>query len=174
MKEGQTLLSNATDKFKSPLQGNDKISLRSTGNDYQKFKDNITHCSLRFGYQGLLNLVATRCMVIPAVLEIIADPTAVLPTVGVPAIPEEIIYSSEIKLLEVYSDKLLKNHSKACFAYLGRSKFHQSKPKSHSRAYSGRRSSNRCRKIDCHWKGHYSGTNPFQNICASSNGNAQQ
>ncbi len=34
MKEGQTLLSNATDKFESPLQGNDKISLCSTGNDY--------------------------------------------------------------------------------------------------------------------------------------------
>jgi hypothetical protein len=106
-KEGQTLLSNATDKFKSPLQGNDKISLRLTGVDYQKFKDNITCCSLRFGYRGLLNLVAIRRTVIPAVPEIIADPAAVLPIIGVPAIPEEIIYSNEIKLLEVYSDKLL-------------------------------------------------------------------
>jgi hypothetical protein len=105
--EGQTLLSNATDKFKSPLQGNDKISLCSIGNDYQKFKDNITLCSLRFGYQGLLNLVATRCTVIPAVSEIIANLAAVPPIIGVPAIPEDIIYSNEIKLLEVYSDKLL-------------------------------------------------------------------
>ncbi len=86
-KEGQTLLSNATDKFESPLQGIDKISLCSTGNDYQKFKDNITHCSLRFGYQGLLNSVATRRTVIPAVPEFIADPTKDPPIIGVPAIP---------------------------------------------------------------------------------------
>jgi hypothetical protein len=93
-KEGQALLSNATDKFESPLQGNDKISLCSNRNHYQKFKDNITHCSQRFGFQGLLNLVATKHMVIPAVPEIIADPTAVLPVVGIPATPEEIIYSN--------------------------------------------------------------------------------
>ncbi len=113
-KEGQKLLSNATDKFESPLQGNDKISLCSTGNDYQKFKDNITHCSLRFGYQGLLNSVATRCTVIPAVPGIVADPAAVPPIIGVPDIPEDIIYYNEIKLLEVYSDKLLEitqNHA---------------------------------------------------------------
>ena len=129
MKEGQALLSNATDKFESPLQGNDKISLCSTGNDYQKFKDNITRCSLRFGYQGLLNSVATRCTVIPAVPEIIADPTAVPPIIGVPAIPEEIIYSSEIKLLDVYSDKLLEITQKNASLTWGDQSFTNQNPK---------------------------------------------
>jgi hypothetical protein len=133
-KEGQTLLSNATDKFKSPLQGHDKISLRSTGNEYQKFKDNITCCSLRFGYQGLLNsvllnLVATRRTVIPAISEIIADPTVVPPIIGVPAIPEEIIYSSEIKLLEVYLDKLLEITQKHALLTWGDQSFTNHNPK---------------------------------------------
>ncbi len=123
------MLSNATDKFKSPLQGNDKISLCSTGNGYQKFKDNITRCSLRFGYQGLLNSVATRCTVIPAVPEIIADPTAVPPIIGVPAIPEEIIYSSEIKLLDVYSDKLLEITQKNASLTWGDQSFTNQNPK---------------------------------------------
>jgi hypothetical protein len=128
-KEGQTLLSNTTDKFESPLQGNDTISLCSTGNDYQKFKDNITHCSLRFGYQGLLNLVATRCTVIPAVPEIIADAAAVLPIISVPAIPEEIIYSNEIKLLKVYSDKLLEITQKHASLTWGDQSFTNQNPK---------------------------------------------
>jgi hypothetical protein len=129
MKEGQTLLSNATDKFKSLLQGNDKISLCSTGNDYQKFKDNITRCSLRFGFQGLLNLVATRRTVIPAVPEIIADPAVVLPIIGVPAILEEIIYSNEIKFLEVYSDKLLEITQKHALLTWGDHSFINQNPK---------------------------------------------
>jgi hypothetical protein len=128
-KEGQTLLSNATDKFKSPLQGNDKISLRSTGNDYQKFKDNITHCFLRFGYQGLLNSVATRCTVIPAVPEIIVDPAAVPPIIGVPAIPEDIIYYNKIKLLEVYSNKLLEITQKHTSLTWGDQSFTNQNPK---------------------------------------------
>jgi hypothetical protein len=129
MKEGQTLLSNATDKFESPLQGNDKINVCLTENDYQKFKDNTTRCSLRFGYQGLLRLVATRCTVIPAVLEIIADAAAVPPIIGVPAIPEEIIYSNEIKLLEVYSDKLLEITQKHALLTWGDQSFTNQNPK---------------------------------------------
>ena len=128
-KEGQTLLSNATDKFESPLQGNDKISLCSTGNDYQKFKDNITCCSLRFGYQGLLNSVATRRMVIPAVSEFVADPTVVPPIIGVSAIPEEIIYSNETKLLELYSDKLLEITQKHALLTWGDQRFTNQNPK---------------------------------------------
>ncbi len=123
------MISNATDEFKSLLQGNDKISLRSTGNDYQKSKYNITCCSLRFGYQSLLNSVATRCIVIPAVPEIIADPTAVPLIIGVPAIPEEIIYSSEIKLLEVYLDKLLKITQKHALLTWGDQSFPNQSPK---------------------------------------------
>jgi hypothetical protein len=40
-------------------------------------------------------------MVIPAIPEIIADPAVVPPIIGLPAILEDIIYSNEIKLLEV-------------------------------------------------------------------------
>ncbi len=123
------MLSNATDKLKSPLQGNNKISLCLTGNDYQKFKENITRCSLRFGFQGLLNLVATRCTVIPAVPEIIADPTVVPPIIGVPVIPEEIIYSNEIKLLEVYSDMLLEITQKHALLTWGDQSFTNQNPK---------------------------------------------
>jgi hypothetical protein len=100
-----------------------------TGNDYQKFKDNITPCSLRFGYQGLLNSVATRRTVIPADPEIIANPTAVPPIIDVPVIPEEIIYSSEIKLLEVYSDKLLEITQKHALLTWGDQSFTNQNPK---------------------------------------------
>jgi len=44
-KDGQALLSNATDKFESPLIGDNKISLRPGGNDYQRLKDNLTRLS---------------------------------------------------------------------------------------------------------------------------------
>ncbi len=41
-KDGQTLLLNATDKFESPLIGNQCISLCLGGNDFQLLKDNLT------------------------------------------------------------------------------------------------------------------------------------
>ncbi len=74
-------------------------------------------------------MVATRRTVIPAVSEIIADPAAVPPIIGVPAIPEEIIYSNEIKLLEIYSDKLLEITQKHALLTWGDQSFTNQNPK---------------------------------------------
>jgi hypothetical protein len=104
-KDGQTLLSNATDKFESPLIGDNKISLRPGGKDYQKLKDNLTRLSQRFGYQYLVQNVPTVCMFTPAIPPVIAD--AALGIVAVPEVPEATTYTNEINMLEVYSDKLL-------------------------------------------------------------------
>ena len=73
-KDGQALLSNATDKFESPLIGDNKISLRPGGKDYQRLKDNLTRLLQRYGYQYLLQNVPTICTVIPAIPAVIADP----------------------------------------------------------------------------------------------------
>ncbi len=40
-KDGQALLSNATDKFESPLIGDNKISLRPGEKDYQRFEGKL-------------------------------------------------------------------------------------------------------------------------------------
>jgi hypothetical protein len=106
-KEGLTLLSNATDKFDCPLKDDERISLCSGGRDYQKLKDTLLHCSQRFGYQHLLNNVPTTPIVTPAVPAVVVDPTAVPPVLAVAAIPALIAYSNPIKVLDVYSDKLL-------------------------------------------------------------------
>ncbi len=58
-KDGLTLLSNATDKFESPLVGDQGISLCPGGNDFQLLKDNLTRCSQKYGYQSLLTDVTT-------------------------------------------------------------------------------------------------------------------
>jgi hypothetical protein len=104
-KDGQALLSNATDKFESPLIGDNKISLRPGGKDYQRLKDNLTRLLQRYGYQYLLQNVPTICTVIPAIPAVIADP--VLGIATAPAVDQMITYSNEINMLEVYSDKLL-------------------------------------------------------------------
>ncbi len=72
-KVGQTLLSNATDKFKSPLNNKNKISLQPGGKDYQKLKDKLTRLSQKIGYKDLLNNVARVCTVTPTILAIVAD-----------------------------------------------------------------------------------------------------
>jgi hypothetical protein len=104
-KDGQALLSNATDKFEGPLIGDNKISLRSGGKDYQKLKDNLTHLLQRFGYQHLLQSVATVRMVTPAIPPVIADVAAVI--LAAPGVPISITYTNEIKIMKVYLDKLL-------------------------------------------------------------------
>jgi len=104
-KDGQTLLSNATDKFESPLIGDNKISLQPGGKDYQTLKDNLTRLSQRFGYQYLLQNVPTVCTVIPAIPPVTAD--VALGIVAVPGVPEATTYTNEINMLEIYSDKLL-------------------------------------------------------------------
>ncbi len=56
-KEGQALVSNAIDKYVSPLTGDDRISL--TGTSFQKSKDNLLRISSRFGYDYLIKVVHT-------------------------------------------------------------------------------------------------------------------
>ena len=87
-KEGLTLLSNATDKFECPLKGDERVNLRTGGNDYQKLKDTLLRCSQRFGFQHLLNNVPTTRIVTPAVPAIIADLTTGV--LAVAEIPESI------------------------------------------------------------------------------------
>ena len=79
-KDGQALLSNATNKFESPLIGDNKISL-------------------------WLQNVPTVLMVIPAFPPVIAD--LALGIAAAPGVPEAITHTNGINMLEVYSDKLL-------------------------------------------------------------------
>ncbi len=58
-KDGQLLLSNATDKLESPLVGDQCIHLHPGRNDFQNLKDNLMQCSQKYGYQYLLTDVAT-------------------------------------------------------------------------------------------------------------------
>jgi hypothetical protein len=59
IKDGFTLLSNATDKFESPLVGDQCISLHPGRNDFQLLKDNLLQCSQTYGYQYHLTDGAT-------------------------------------------------------------------------------------------------------------------
>jgi hypothetical protein len=116
-KDNQMLLSNATDKFKSPMERENKISLWPRGKDYQKLKDNLRRLLQRFGYHYLSNNVTTICIVTPTIPAIVADATAgILAAHEVPAL---ITYMDEIKIIEVYSDKSSWNLSEECFAYAG-------------------------------------------------------
>jgi hypothetical protein len=93
-KEGQALVSNAVDKFISPLVGDERIQL--LGEDFQKMKDNLLQLGSRYGYDYLIKHCATVRTVIP---EIVADLAAVPPIDGV---PEEILYTNSINILEHY------------------------------------------------------------------------
>ena len=46
-KEGQGLVSNAVDKFISPLVGDERVQL--LGKDFQKLKDNLLRLGSRYG-----------------------------------------------------------------------------------------------------------------------------
>jgi hypothetical protein len=96
-KEGQALVSNAVDKFISPLVGDEHVQL--LGKDFQKLKDNLLWLGLRYGYDYLIKHCAMVWTVIP---EIVADDTAVPPIAGV---PEEICYTESINILKHYSDE---------------------------------------------------------------------
>ena len=80
-KEGQALVSNAIDKYVSPLTGDDRISL--SGTSFQKLKDNLLRLSSRFGYDYLIKVINTVCTV-----DAVGDVT----------------YSVPINMLERYSD----------------------------------------------------------------------
>ncbi len=56
-KEGQALVSNAIDKYVSPLTGDDRISL--SGTRFRKLKDNLLRLSSRFGYDYLIKVINT-------------------------------------------------------------------------------------------------------------------
>ena len=128
-KEGLTLLSNATDKFECPLKEDELISLCTGGHDYQKLKDILLRCSQRFGFQHLLNNVPTTRVVTPAVPAVIANPTAVPPVLAAAAIPESVSFLNQIKVLDVYSDKLLDIAHKNASLIWGNQSFTDQNPK---------------------------------------------
>ncbi len=68
-------------------------------------KDKLTRLSQQFGYQHLLQSVATVRTVTPAIPPVIADVAAGI--LAAPGVPILITYTNEIKIMEVYSDKLL-------------------------------------------------------------------
>jgi hypothetical protein len=128
-KEGLTLLSNAIYKFECPLKEDERISLRTEGRDYQKWKDILLRCSQRFGYHHLLNNVPTTWVVTPAVPAIIANPTAVPPVLAAAAIPESVSFLNQIKVLDVYLDKLLNIAYKNASLIWGNQSFTDQNPK---------------------------------------------
>jgi hypothetical protein len=93
-KEGQALVSNAINKFTSPLLGKDRISL--IGTNFQKLKDNIYWLGSCFGYNYLYKRCATVKVFIP---EVIADLCN-----GIVGVPEQLYYTNPINMLEKYSD----------------------------------------------------------------------
>jgi hypothetical protein len=80
-KEGQALVSNAIDKYVSPLAGDNHISLSSIS--FQKLKDNLLCLSSRFGYDYLIKIVNTVRSINAA---------------------GDVIYSDPINMLERYLD----------------------------------------------------------------------
>ncbi len=127
-KEGQALFSNATDKFKSPLQGNNKISHRPGGQDYQKMKDALSCLSQQFGYTYLLNNVVTIQDANWAVLAIALKPPAVSTMLTAAAIPELITYTNEIKILDFCSNQTLEISQKNTLITWGNKSFTNKTP----------------------------------------------
>jgi hypothetical protein len=96
-KEGQALVSNAVDKFISPLVGDERVQF--LGKYFQKLKDNLLRLGSRYGFDYLIKQCATVRTVIP---EIVEDLAAVPQIDGV---PDEILYTENINMLEHYSDE---------------------------------------------------------------------
>jgi hypothetical protein len=94
-KEGQALAWNATDKFISPLLGNNHISL--AGTSFQRLKDNILWLGAHYGYGYLFKSCITTWVFIP---EVIADPAN-----NVIGQPEQLYYENPINMLEHYLDE---------------------------------------------------------------------
>ncbi len=88
------MVSNAIDKFTSPIIGDDRISL--IGPDFQKLKDNINPLGSRYGYDYIFKQCATLRIDTPA---IIADQAN-----GILAVPASVSYAAPINMLERYSD----------------------------------------------------------------------
>jgi hypothetical protein len=93
-KEGQALVSNAIDKFSSPLVGEDCISL--IGSNFQKLKDNINCLGSCYEYHYLFKPCVTVQVFIP---EVLADAYN-----SIVAAPEQLFYKNPINMLEKYFD----------------------------------------------------------------------
>ncbi len=65
----------------------------------------MTSLLQRFGYQYLLNNVSTVATITPAIQAVIMDPTAGI--LAAPAVPASTTFSNPIKIMDVYSNKLL-------------------------------------------------------------------
>ncbi len=74
-----------------------------------------------FGYQYLLNKVATACTVTSTIAAVVADETAGI--FAAPEVPASITNTNEIKIITVYSDKLLETSQKNTFLTWGNSLF---------------------------------------------------
>ena len=59
----------------------------------------------QFGYQHFLQNVVTVCTVTPAIPHVVANVAAGI--IAAPGVPILVTYTNEIKIMEVYSDKLL-------------------------------------------------------------------
>jgi hypothetical protein len=113
-KDGLTLLSNATDKFECPLVGDQHISRSPGKNDFQILKDNLMKLSKKFGYEYVLNDVATTRTVVPATGRALAT----------------ITLSNPIKIIDVYDDKILELAQKHASLTWGDESFTNQSPKS--------------------------------------------
>ncbi len=93
-------------------------------------KDNLLCCSQRFGYQHLLTNVVTTCVITTAIPAVLAtNPTADPPVLAVAGVPQSVTYSNPIKVLEVYSDKLLDIAQKKASLIWGNQSFTAQEPK---------------------------------------------
>jgi hypothetical protein len=97
------MVSNAINKFISPLAGDERIQL--LGKDFQKLKDNLLRLGSGYGYEYLIKHCTMVWTVIP---EIIADPASVPPFVGV---PEKSCFTNNIYMLAIIWTQTLNWHA---------------------------------------------------------------
>ncbi len=116
-----------TNKFESPLDGENKISLQPGGKDYQNFKGHLMRLSQRFGYQSLFNNVSIVATITPAIPAVIADPIANI--LAAPAVPSSMMFSNPIKIMDVYSNKLLDISQKHALLMRGNGLFTNQTPR---------------------------------------------
>jgi hypothetical protein len=95
IKGGQALALSTTDKFISPLLGNNRISL--AGTTFQKLKENILQLGARYGYDYLFKSCVTTRVFIPAVNADLAN--------NIIGQPEQLYYKNTINMLERYLDE---------------------------------------------------------------------
>ena len=87
----------------------------------------MTRLSQRFDYQYLLNNILTVATITPAIPAVILDPTASI--LATPAVPASMTFSIPIKIMDVYSDKLLDISHKHALLMWGDSSFTNQTPR---------------------------------------------